>query len=115
MDRYVEYTSNSGKTRVYRVLGSYTDTIMYGVHRGAKVRCLKLEKPWAPGEWFGAQMGRCVDVPAPERRLRQHEDIPVEQAEYGATYAHLGGEPIDEEDAYERARWHSCQERGVPF
>lgn len=113
-ERFVKYTSRSGgTTRVYRVLGSYTDEIMYGVRRGQRVRCLRLEKPWAPGESFGVLASRCEDVAAP---------VPLIEAQVGEEYEEHGLEraawyrpPIDEEEAYERRRYVECQERGIPF
>lgn len=71
-ERWVEYTSNGGNTRTYKVVGSFVDTIMYGPRRGSKVRCLRLEKPWKKGETFAVVAAKCKDVPSPADEPSPH-------------------------------------------
>lgn len=111
-ERWVEYKSNGGRTRTYKVLGSFVDQIMYGPRRGQRIPCLRLEKPWAPGETFAVVASRCVDVPAPEW------SEPREQREYGPTYAYLGGEETDGEPVeYNRdaALFRGRVRENIPF
>lgn len=117
-ERWVEYKSNGGRTRTYKVLGSFVDTIMYGPRRGQRVPCLRLEKPWEPGRSFSVVASRCKDVPSPRPA---YEPQPGEEwSEHGPTYAYLGGEDTDGEPVYDAGQRDANLFRGrvrdnIPF